>query len=297
MNAPILCATDFSPGSTRAVAMAARVAEAFGLPMVLAHVTDLAALESPEGKATAHEAEHTLRARLEARRDEVQKALAVEAASLAIPCEMVLLDGRPSEALIEYASHRPFSMVVIGAHGEGSAGVVGHVVSLLFGSTAERLLRVSTCPVLVTTGRDELGSLTAAHWEVAVGEDEVSQRALDLALRWADRVGATLHIRRIVVPSETAPLLEDARTAVESLVLAAHTKAGIAGPPPRCFVEVGEPADIVAAHSGNAALVIVGTHARSGLERLFEGSVADRVLRASAAPVLIVPEHADLEGL
>ena len=37
------------------------------------------------------------------------------------------------------------------------------------------------------------------------------------------------------------------------------------------------------------ALVVVGTHARRGAARLFLGSVAEKVVQASAAPVLTVP--------
>lgn len=38
-----------------------------------------------------------------------------------------------------------------------------------------------------------------------------------------------------------------------------------------------------------ADLIIVGTHERSGLDRLFSGSVAEYVVRHSTIPVLVVP--------
>ena len=41
----------------------------------------------------------------------------------------------------------------------------------------------------------------------------------------------------------------------------------------------------------NADLIVVGTHGRSGFSRLMLGSVAEKVLRASAVPVLTVPPH------
>ena len=40
-------------------------------------------------------------------------------------------------------------------------------------------------------------------------------------------------------------------------------------------------------------LVVVGTHGRTGLERVFLGSVAEKVVRLSPAPVLTVPPTRD----
>jgi nucleotide-binding universal stress UspA family protein len=36
-------------------------------------------------------------------------------------------------------------------------------------------------------------------------------------------------------------------------------------------------------------LIVLGTHGREGLPRLLLGSVADKVIRGAATPVLVVP--------
>lgn len=53
----------------------------------------------------------------------------------------------------------------------------------------------------------------------------------------------------------------------------------------------GDPAEAIihVANSRGASLIVMGTHQRRGMERLFRGSVAERVLRASPCPVLVVP--------
>ena len=55
-------------------------------------------------------------------------------------------------------------------------------------------------------------------------------------------------------------------------------------------VELGHPADVLSAlaTSEHAEQIVVGSHGRRGLERFFLGSVAERVLRMSEIPVLVV---------
>lgn len=55
-------------------------------------------------------------------------------------------------------------------------------------------------------------------------------------------------------------------------------------------VLIGSPADrlIDYAESNDIDLILIATHGRSGISRWVRGSVADRILRASIAPVLMV---------
>jgi nucleotide-binding universal stress UspA family protein len=57
------------------------------------------------------------------------------------------------------------------------------------------------------------------------------------------------------------------------------------------FSEYGSKADGILECSAqfNADLVVIGTHSRSGLDRLLMGSVAEDVVRHSHVPVLVVP--------
>lgn len=57
------------------------------------------------------------------------------------------------------------------------------------------------------------------------------------------------------------------------------------------FSEYGSTADgiLQCSREFKADLIILGTHKRSGLERLFAGSVAESVVRKSDIPVLVVP--------
>ena len=56
--------------------------------------------------------------------------------------------------------------------------------------------------------------------------------------------------------------------------------------------EIGAPADVITslARSEQAEQIVVGSHGRRGLNRLFLGSVAERVTRLSEVPVLVVKD-------
>jgi nucleotide-binding universal stress UspA family protein len=57
------------------------------------------------------------------------------------------------------------------------------------------------------------------------------------------------------------------------------------------FTEYGQTADgiITCSKEFKADLIVIGTHNRTGLDRLLMGSVAEHVVRHSEVPVLVVP--------
>lgn len=66
------------------------------------------------------------------------------------------------------------------------------------------------------------------------------------------------------------------------------------GPAPRIVVREGDPVTEIVAEAGAQPvdLTVLGTHGRSGFERLWLGSVAERVVRKLRGPVLTVPPRA-----
>jgi nucleotide-binding universal stress UspA family protein len=56
----------------------------------------------------------------------------------------------------------------------------------------------------------------------------------------------------------------------------------------RVRVAVGSPAEQILRASATMDLIVMATHGRGGLDRWSHGSVADRVLRAAPAPLLLV---------
>jgi nucleotide-binding universal stress UspA family protein len=58
----------------------------------------------------------------------------------------------------------------------------------------------------------------------------------------------------------------------------------------KAFVLSGRPADAIieTAQEKNADLIVLGSHGRTGVERLLMGSVAERVIVLASCPVLVV---------
>jgi nucleotide-binding universal stress UspA family protein len=131
-----------------------------------------------------------------------------------------------------------------------------------------------------------------------------SQHALDHAVMMAGWYGAritALHVRHPAFLVEPPILVADFATAPDGLQevesrlhhwLAPARAAGIA-------------CDVMAVDASNAAacivdvasrveadLIVLGTHGRSGFERLLLGSVTERVVRTSRVPVITVPPPA-----
>jgi nucleotide-binding universal stress UspA family protein len=72
----------------------------------------------------------------------------------------------------------------------------------------------------------------------------------------------------------------------------AATAASLTGVPVDEVVEVGDAADVICrvADRLGVDVVIVGSHGRGGLGRLFLGSVSEHVVRHAPCPVLVVRE-------
>ncbi|WP_175925372.1 universal stress protein [Burkholderia cepacia] len=142
---------------------------------------------------------------------------------------------------------------------------------------------------------------------VALDGSDTSSRALDAALTLAAETGARLtpvYVVDFLVPAYDMygydpSILVDAFREEGLRVTedaARRLKArDVAGTPQISNVEpAGEdiPRRIVRlADETGADLIVMGTHGRRGFQRLFLGSVAERVLRLATCPVLMIPAN------
>lgn len=132
-------------------------------------------------------------------------------------------------------------------------------------------------------------------------------RAFDYALRLAKSEAAATYLCSVVNPAAligrtpVAPLDDEVvATAVaesQNALDAALQRATSAGVPALKHVKLGEPGPtiVACAEEMQADTIVMGAHGRSGLKRLFMGSVAEYVLRSASCPVVTVREPISAE--
>ena len=137
-----------------------------------------------------------------------------------------------------------------------------------------------------------------------IDQSDISRRALDYAVALAKRYGASVCAAEVVsVTLPTAdylpPSAEFALTAGQQQAHAEALEAFVA-PARREGVTVETRVSggfiveqlLLEAEQYNPDLIVMGTHGRSGVQRLVLGSVAEKILRRAACPVLTVPPAA-----
>lgn len=124
----------------------------------------------------------------------------------------------------------------------------------------------------------------------AVDFSAPAQRAFDQALALSRAHGAELAVVHAVPLDESFGWHAAERAALMETVRQRATEAGVAL---EHRVQQGEPADVILLHarSLDPDVIVAGTHQRRGLERLRKGSVAERLVTAATAPVLLIPRR------
>jgi len=133
---------------------------------------------------------------------------------------------------------------------------------------------------------------------------EPAEAAAETAVRVADIVDAEVSILAVAEPSHYPrtgvvsddplpddPDREDLGTHWVQAIGRVEAAAADAGVSSRTTIEMGAPHERIEAHVDRvgADLVAMGTHGRTGLDRLLLGSVTERALRTLDVPVLAVP--------
>ncbi len=125
--------------------------------------------------------------------------------------------------------------------------------------------------------------------------------ALDYALELAGKVGGKVHLlHAYMIPAfpedggVLRQLVTEMETVAEKTLDQLAEKRRSTGALGQLLVKVGDAREqiIQCAVDLQVDLLVMGTHGRRGLKRMFLGSVAEAVLRMAPCPVLVVPLRA-----
>jgi nucleotide-binding universal stress UspA family protein len=141
--------------------------------------------------------------------------------------------------------------------------------------------------------------MTFSRIIVAIDSSEFAMAAAKRGLEMAGQLNAQAALLFVVDKSKAMGNAEAGITPGEALIIlkkeAEQTLDQLAqmygGPTVLKFMPEGNPQDdiIRMAETWGADLLVIGTHARTGLVRLLLGSVAEHVVRHSTIPVMVVP--------
>ena len=128
---------------------------------------------------------------------------------------------------------------------------------------------------------------------------ECSRHAVHHALALARWYGSSLTVLHVVANLPTMDVPGVPLTDVQRDRLAEEMRYFVGPTPPDVPVSllVRESSDVrreilAAAHTLMSDLLVIGSHGRSGVERLLLGSVTEKVVRKSPCPVMVVPPRA-----
>jgi nucleotide-binding universal stress UspA family protein len=202
-----------------------------------------------------------------------------------VAAESEIARGDPAEEILWLAGSPRFDLIAMATHGR-----VGLRRAFL-GSVTEKILRHSKTPVLAARPGTRIGD-----WHrivVALDGSPAAEAILPDARALARATQATIHLARVKAPPPPAtyPPLPEFHREEDPLPYLQRTADRLSE---QGFLAVPEPregdaaAEIVGcARKTDAGLVCLTTHGRTGLSRLFLGSVAEAVLRTSPCPVLL----------
>ena len=295
----ILVPLDFSPASLEALDYAVWLAKQFRAAIHLAHVYPSDEASSIPGAA------HFL----------LQSAEAIERLNKELtgihqkhvptfrPENCHIRGGRPYEVIVRLAREIDADLIVLATRGYSG------LKHLLLGSTAERVVRTASCPVLVMRKRKQKSK--AATKSLAIRTilvpTDFSQCALagtEYAAFLARTLGARLRLFHAMYPYTNYVFVDRAGVRLSGLAEAVEETARqemdalkqmdfLRGLTVQTEVLPGTAADEICAAAGSPTvdLIVTSTHGRTGLKHALIGSVAEQVVRYAERPVLVVPSR------
>ncbi|WP_262269263.1 universal stress protein [Microvirga yunnanensis] len=279
----ILAATDFSTRSYRALRRAGLLAKACGAELSLVHVVDddqppdLAAIETREAERILAE----------------QIGATAELQSLR--CRPMVVAGDPFDGILRTATTLQADLIVMGAHRKQL------LRDVFIGTTIERVIRSGPHPVLMVNDEVERPYRTAL---AAVDLSEPSATAIKTSMTLG-----LLGTLRLTLVHAFFPLAKGklsyagvSQDNIDEYVVGERLRAtqelitfldanGLSDVGQSKHIEEGAPFEVISSTVKRLSpdLLVIGTHGRSGIAKMFLGSVAEEVLRSLDVDILTVP--------
>jgi nucleotide-binding universal stress UspA family protein len=295
----IICPVDLSDCSARALTYAAAWAHWYEADLRILHVVPLPVPVAGAGggivMATTYPPLETVRAQVRAFVDGVPR--------VNVPTSLQVVEGDPVDTILDVSRRQPRTMLVMGSHGRTG------LERILNRSVTEGVTHHASGPVLVVPAHEAGFSPDQPLFKrilCAVDFLPSSLEGLRHALVLAQQVDAAVHVIHVLETAGDEQAVGLRHFSVPEYLAAQHRFAlgELRGQIPaeaRDWCTVHE--QVVAGHPARqllrlaseivADLIVMGSGDRFHLRSIWLGGVADRLMRAAHAPVLIIPPTPD----
>jgi nucleotide-binding universal stress UspA family protein len=280
----ILVPTDFSECAKHAAEVAAGIAKKTGARIYLLHALEIPHYSRNDGFGQATDTAEGLFL-LKYTKMGFAKLLSEPFFDGVNVGEVVQFDNA-YETITQQALEHEVDMIIMGSH--GAKGFQEQFI----GSTAEKVIRLASCPVLTIKKRHEVFKPDSiAFASNFFGE---STAGFDKVKRFAQIFGSKIHLLKVITPTNFEPTLYSKNLIsqfAKKMVLKDYTSS------------IYNHADLVDGvneycEMHDIDLIAMETHGRTGLSHLLKGSIAEDVTNHSKLPVFTtkIPKVKDSEG-
>jgi len=296
----ILAATDFSAPAEHAVDLAGALAARLNDDVVLLFAVEPTLVTSPDFMVDVESLERAIEDKAKARIEEEADRLRRRG----VRVQTVIKRGHVAELVHKVAEEEEPRLVVVGTHGRRALS------RLFLGSAAERVVLESPRPVVVVRESGDEGLRAWAYGErplhliVAVDQSATSAHAIQFVRKLREIAPVDVTFLHYYWPPEQFSRLGYSLTRdvmepdPDTVAVIERSLRGFVGQLPgqgRIAFQIepnwGELGSQLAekAEALDGDLLVMGTHQRHGLRRLWLGATTQPTLHASQLPVLCVP--------
>lgn len=274
----VLCPIDLSPASEGILQWAGLFAHTFDAHVEVLHVNwwepppYFTATQIRELSMQELEGEKTLRTELE--------KVAKPALENLAPYNVAVVEGHPTQRILEQARQLAIGLIVMGSHGRTG------MARLRLGSVAEDVVRESVCPVLIVKSRDDPEHApTVKNILCPINFTSLSRQCLELSAELARAFGAKLWVVHATDRNE-ASVEEIHKRLCDQVRLEVQRRCATEE-----IVRRGDASEqiLLSAQEHVADLIVMGAQHRPFLKSTTLGTTTERVMRHSLPSVLVVP--------
>jgi hypothetical protein len=203
------------------------------------------------------------------------ESIKTRASKEGVDCEIIAHEGEePFQYIVDEAAKKQVEMIIMGRHGRTG------LKKLMMGSVTAKVIGHAPCKVLIVP---KAAKVTYKNIIIATDGSKYSEAASREAISIAKRTRSDLIVLSVASKNANLPA---AKKSVDKIKENAERE----GIKVKTLTPRGTPYEVIVktAKEKDADVIVVGSHGRTGIERLLMGSVTERVIGHAECPVLVV---------